>query len=120
MSEANEPTAKRNPAVAVSIGVIVLLIMLAILYALTDRMAPASSRGIVSAHVVQIAQCVSGEVTAVMVEDDAVVQAGDPLFSLDARPFELALRQTEANLSTTTHEIDASSASLVAAQAAVT
>lgn len=86
MSVANEQIAKRTPAKAIAIGVIVLLIVLAILYALTDRMAPASSRGIVSAHVVQIAPRVSGEVTEVMVEDDAVVQAGDPLFSLDARP----------------------------------
>jgi len=32
-----------------------------------------------------------------MVADDAVVQAGDPLFSIDSRPFELALRQAEAD-----------------------
>lgn len=55
-----------------------------------------------------------------MVADDAVVQAGDPLFSIDSRPFELALRQAEANLANTMQGIDASAASLVAAQASVT
>ncbi|EKE45256.1 hypothetical protein OCGS_0346 [Oceaniovalibus guishaninsula JLT2003] len=99
---------------------LVLLAVLAVLYALTDRLAPASSRGIVSAHVVQIAPRVSGEVTSVTVADDAFVRAGDPLFTLDPRPFELAVRQAEANLASATQGIEASSASLVAAQAAVT
>ena len=110
----------RNAAKPIAIGVVVLLIVMAALYALFDRMAPMSSRGIVSAHVVQIAPRVSGEVTQVFVDDDAVVQAGDPLFALDSRPFQLALQQAEANLASTVQGINASSASLVAAQAAVT
>ena len=120
MSETNEQAPQRNPAKAITIGVVLLLLILAVLYALSDRMAPASSRGFVSAHVAQVASRVSGEVTEVMVADDAVVQAGDPLFSLDARPFELAAQQAEANLANTVQGIDASAASLVAAQAGVT
>lgn len=120
MSEADQAAAARSPAKPIALAVIVLLIVLTVIYALTDRMAPASSRGIVSANVVQIAPRVSGEVTEVLVEDDAVVQASDPLFRLDARPFELAVAQAEANLANTTQGINASSASLVAAQAAVT
>ena len=106
-----------SPAKKVAISVVLLLLVLVVLYALSDRMAPASSRGIVSANVVQMAPRVSGEVMQVMVDDDAVVQAGDPLFSIDARPFELALRQAEANLANTTQGISASGDSLVAAQA---
>lgn len=117
-SEAKTPAA--NPAKIIALVVIVVVIGLAALYALGDRLAPTSSRGIVSANVVQVAPRVSGEVTAVLVADDAVVQAGDPLFSLDARPFELAVRQAEADLANTVQGIDASSASLVAAQASVT
>lgn len=113
------PPAK-NPASKIAIVMVFLLLAMVVLYALADRMAPSSSRGIVTAHVVQIAARVSGEVTEVMVEDDAVVQAGDPLFRLDTRPFDLALAQAEANLTSTIQGIDASSASLVAAQAAVT
>ncbi len=120
MPKPPQQTPNRNPAKPVAVAVIMLLLVLVVLYALSDRMAPSSSRGIVSAHVVQVAPRVSGEVTEVMVEDDAVVQAGDPLFSLDARPFELAVRQAEANLANTTQGIHASGASLVAAQATVT
>ena len=98
---------------------VVLLVALVVLYAVGDRFAPSSGRGVVSAHVVQIAPRVSGEVVEVHVEDDAVVEAGAPLFSIDRRPFELAVRQAEANLETTVQGIDASSASLVAAQAQV-
>ncbi|WP_099826762.1 HlyD family secretion protein [Oceaniglobus indicus] len=110
----------RNPARAIALVVVAVLLVLTVLYALSDRIAPSSSRGIVSAHVVQIAPRVSGEVTQVMVKDDAVVQAGDPLFSIDTRPFDLAVAQAEANLTSTVQGIDASAASLVAAQAAVT
>lgn len=110
----------RNPAPKIAIVGVLLLLAMVVLYAMTDRIAPSSSRGIVSAHVVQIAARVPGEVTEVMVEDDAVVQAGDALFVLDTRPFDLALAQAKANLTSTTQGIDASSASLVAAQAAVT
>lgn len=114
------PVPAKNPAAKIAAVVVVVLLGLVVLYAMADRMAPSSSRGVVSAHVVQIAPRVSGEVTQVHVEDDAVVQAGDPLFSLNPRPFELAVQQATANLTATTQSIDASGASLVAAQAAVT
>ena len=120
MANTDQDAAPKSRAKPIALAVLLLLIVLVVLYALTDRMAPSSSRGIVAAHVVQIAPRVSGEVTEVLVGDDAVVQAGDPLFRLDARPFELAVAQAEANLANTTQQINASSASLVAAQAAVT
>lgn len=119
--EAAKKPSNRNPAKSITVGVVLLLVVLVVLYALSDRMAPALSRGIVTANVVQIAPRVSGEVTDVMVADDAVVQAGEPLFSLDARPFELAVDQAKANLTTAGGQgVNASVASLVAAQAAVT
>lgn len=120
MSNDDTAPAAGNPASKVAIAVVLALLVLVVIYALSDRMAPSSSRGIVSAHVVQIAPRVSGEVTEVFVEDDAVVQAGDPLFTLETRPFDLALAQAEANLISATQGVDASSASLVAAQATVT
>lgn len=49
-----------------------------------------------------------------------MVQAGDALFTIDPRPYELAVRLAEANLDSALQSINASGASLVAAQAAVT
>ncbi len=114
------PKPTRNPARLIAVVVVVGLLAMVALYALTDRMAPSSSRGLVSAYVVRIAPRVSGEVVAVHVADDAVVQAGDPLFTLDPRPFELVVRQAEAGLDTALQTLNASGASLVASQAAVT
>ncbi|WP_334063952.1 HlyD family secretion protein [Limimaricola cinnabarinus] len=120
MSDTETAAPARSGARGVAIGVVLLLAALVALYALNDRLTPGSARGIVSAQVVQIAPRVSGEVMQVHVEDDAVVEAGDPLFSVDPRPFMLAVRQAEANLGSALQNIDASSASLVSAQAAVT
>jgi len=113
-------SAARNPAKPLAFGVVLLLLALVAGYAFLDRLAPSSDRGVVSAAVVPIAPRVSGEVTVVHVADDAVVEAGEPLFSIDPRPFELAVRQAEANLASALQGVDASSASLVAAQADVT
>ncbi|WP_281966470.1 HlyD family secretion protein [Roseovarius nanhaiticus] len=120
MSDTTSPAQGPSRTRIVAIAVILALILIAGIYALMDRSVPSSARGIVSAYVVQIAPRVSGTVTEVHVSDDAIVEAGDPLFSLDPRPFELAVAQAEANLASALQNVDASSASIVAAQAAVT
>jgi len=109
-----------NPARPVALGVVVLLIVLVAGYILLDRHAPSSNRGVVSAAVVRIAPRIGGEVIEVQVADDAVVAEGDPLFTLDPRPFELAVRQAEASLASAAQGLDASAASLVTAQSEVT
>ena len=98
MTEQHTEAPVNRSAKFVATLVVIALAVLTVLYALMDRKAPSSSRGIVSAQVVQIAPRVSGEVILVQVEDDAVVEAGQPLFTIDSRPFELALRQAEARL----------------------
>ena len=120
MNDTTTPAKGPDSARIIAIGVVLLLVLIAALYAVMDRSVPSSARGIVSAYVVQIAPRVSGTVTQVHVADDAIVQAGDPLFSLDPRPFELAVQQAEANLASALQNVDASSASIVAAQASVT
>lgn len=120
MNQANVEPPRGDPAKAVAIGVVLLIAGLAVLYALMDRKVPSTSGGIVSAYVVQVAPRVSGTVTRVHVADDSVVEAGEALFSIDPRPFELAVSQAEADLQNALQTIDASSASLVAAQAGVT
>lgn len=116
----NSTETKANPAKTITLLVLAGLVVFLIIYSLSDRLAPSSSRGVVSAHVAQIAPRVSGQVVAIMVEDNTVVEAGTPLFSLDARPFELAVQQAKANLENAVQSVSASSASLVAAQAGVT
>jgi multidrug efflux system membrane fusion protein len=41
---------------------------------------------------------ITGELRDVHIQDGQEVKAGDPLFTIDPRPFEAALKQAEANL----------------------
>ena len=52
----------------------------------------------VKAHIVQIAPEVSGQVRRVPVHDHASVAAGETLFTIESRPFRLALDSAEAEL----------------------
>jgi multidrug resistance efflux pump len=59
---------------------------------------PWTRDGRVKAYVIQVAPDVTGEVTKVYVHDNQQVKAGDPLFDLDRARFELALRQSDAQV----------------------
>lgn len=113
------PTQKSNPAKPFALLIIAALAGIAGWYALSDRHAPSTSRAFVSANVVQIAPRVSGRVTEIMVSDNEVVPAGDLLFQIDDKPFELAVEQARAQLDLATQSINASSAQLSAAYAQV-
>jgi RND family efflux transporter MFP subunit len=62
------------------------------------EVAPWTRDGRLKAYVVQVAPDVTGQVTKVYVHDNQQVKAGDPLFDLDHARFELALRQSEAQV----------------------
>lgn len=110
---------KGNPAKKVATALVLVLAVLIGWYAVSDRLAPYSSRGTVSAYVAQIAPRVAGQVTEVFVEDNTIVDQGEPLFQLDRRPFELAVRQAEVGLAQALQAIDASAAAIAAMQAQV-
>jgi multidrug resistance efflux pump len=59
---------------------------------------PWTRDGRVKAYVVQVAPDVTGQVTKVYVHDNQYVAAGAPLFEIDRARFELALRQSEAQV----------------------
>lgn len=52
----------------------------------------------VKAHIVQIAPEVSGQVRRVLVQDHQTVRAGEPMVTIEQRPFKLALESSEAEL----------------------
>lgn len=110
---------KGNPAKKVATALVLVLAVLIGWYAVSDRLAPYSSRGTVSAYVAQIAPRVAGQVTEVFVEDNTIVDQGEPLFQLDRRPFELAVRQAEVGLAQALQATDASAAAIAAMQAQV-
>jgi len=108
-----------SPKKVVLVTVIVLF-TLVVTYALSDAYTPSSSKGVVSANVVELSPRVSGNVLTIHVEDNAVVEAGQALFSIDPYGYELAVQSAQANLRVVLQNIDSSSASIEAAQASVT
>ena len=52
----------------------------------------------VKAHIVQISPEIAGQVRRVLVKDHQTVQAGEPLMTIESRPFKLALDSIEAEL----------------------
>jgi membrane fusion protein, multidrug efflux system len=71
----------------------------------------------VNANVVQIAAQVSGPVQTIYVVNQQRVRAGDPLFQIDPRPFEIALQQAQANLALTRQQVSEEGAAVSAARA---
>ncbi|GAC14026.1 HlyD family secretion protein [Aliiglaciecola lipolytica] len=99
---------------------VVILVSFIVIFAMSDAYTPSSSKGVVSANVVELSPRVSGNVNIIHVTDNAVVDAGEPLFTIDSYPYELAVKSAEANLSVVLQNLDSSSASIAAAQASVT
>lgn len=114
-----EPARRRGPARLVLLGLLVLIAGILAWTAASDHYAPGTPRGLVSANVAQIAPRVSGRVVGVDAEDNAVLQAGDPLFRIDPRPLELAVETARARLAQAAQGVEASSAQIEAAQAQV-
>jgi multidrug resistance efflux pump len=113
------PGNRGNPAKKIAALLVVVLAVFVSWYAVSDRLAPYSSRGTVSAYVAQIAPRVAGQVTEVFVEDNTIVDQDEPLFQLDRRPFELAVRQAEVGLAQAVQATDASAAAIASSQARV-
>lgn len=108
---------RKNPARKAAS--VILLVLLGTLgwHVATDMIAPASSTGSVAALTALVAPRVAGQVQAVMVKDNQLVKAGEALFTLDPAPFELAVRQAEANLMQVEQSVDASLVSLASTEA---
>ncbi len=59
----------------------------------------------VKTNLVQISAEISGRVADVFVDENAVVRAGDPIFSIDPEPFRVALAEADAKLAMVRNEI---------------
>jgi multidrug resistance efflux pump len=74
------------------VGIAILLTFMGLLNSRTP-----SGRVTVMSPVVEIAPVVDGTLVEVMVKTHQVVKDRDVLFTLDKRPFELAVQQAQAN-----------------------
>jgi len=82
-----------------------------------SRLYVTTDNAYLNADMVRIAAQVSGPVTAVAVRDQQTVHAGDLLFEVDPRPFELALANARAQLELARQSVGSESAAVAAAHA---
>ncbi|MDB1125167.1 HlyD family secretion protein [Vibrio algarum] len=84
-----------------------------------DRVTPMTGTARIHSYLVRIAPEVAGNVTEVTVKNNQVVNAGDPLFKIDPRNYEISLKVAKANLALAGQSIGASTAAVEVAQAKV-
>ncbi|WP_337911352.1 HlyD family secretion protein [Vibrio cholerae] len=100
---------------------VIAIVLIAWMYSLwSDRVTPMTSIARVHSYLVRIAPEVSGNVIEVKIKDNQVVRAGDVLFRIDPRNYELAVSSAQANLELAGQNIGASTAAVEVAQAKVT
>lgn len=117
----NNHTAGNANVSAKKLSLIIFSLFLLVLcwHVLTDRLAPSSSRGAVQAYVTQLSPKVSGQVTQVFVHDGDFVEPGQPLFALDDRVYQLAVKQAENQLASAVKSTRANAAAILSSQATV-
>ncbi|OGT27180.1 MAG: hypothetical protein A3I77_00665 [Gammaproteobacteria bacterium RIFCSPLOWO2_02_FULL_42_14] len=99
--------------------VILTLVIGGYAYYLHDKRYPGTNDAYVQAHVVDIAPQVTGEVSQVFAHNHALVKKGQPLFSIDPKPFEIALVKAKANLDNTQQQVIAAENAVTVAKAQV-
>ncbi len=107
------PTRRRFTG-AILLGLLVAVIALHIL---VDQFTPYSSEATVQAPVIGVAPNVSGTIVEVSVEDNQVVRANDPLFTIDPERFAAAVAAAEAALADAGQQVGASTAGIGTAEA---
>ena len=97
--------------------VLALIVVTLVWYLAADRMTPYTSQARVQGFVVGVAPKVAGLVTAVHVDNNARVDAGQPLFAIDTADYEIALSRSRSELEKAHHQVRAGDSSVAAAKA---
>ena len=89
------------------------------MYFIGDRITPYSSQARIQAFVVPVAAEVAGKFSQVHINNNDEVQPGQPLFDIDARPYEIALQAARSDYESVRSSVKASGAGVDAARAAL-
>jgi len=112
-------TESANPLRRAALIVIAVIILLFAVSIVMERYTPSSSQAVVQAYVVRMAPDVAGRVIGVDVADNDRVEAGQVLFRIDQRPFEIAVAEAQAQVEQIGQTLGASTAAVDSAQARV-
>lgn len=107
----------KNHRVLSYISIIVLCLCIVGIYYLIIRPYERTNNAYVGANYATIATQVPGPITKIYVTNNQFVKAGDLLFELDERPFQIAVNKAQANLELTGKEVREVAASVEQAAA---
>ncbi|UCE92869.1 MAG: HlyD family secretion protein [Flavobacteriaceae bacterium] len=96
----------------ISFTVLIISAVFFIWYVSADRHTPYTDQARIQGLITPVSPRVSGFVTEVNIKLHSRVKAGDVLFQLDKRPFEIAIDMAEAEIDNTTQSVAASGASV--------
>ena len=114
-SQANNRATNQGSIKKVTLMVLVVSVLFFIWYVAADRHTPYTDQGRIQGLITPVSPRVSGFVTDIRIGLHSRVKAGDTLFQLDRRPFEIAVLKAEAGIDNATQSIAASSASVKSA-----
>lgn len=119
-----------GPGTRIAVGKIVKWIIAAIVLAAAAaaglhywrqaKLYTSTDNAYVNANMIEMAAQVSGPIVAIQVRDQQTVEAGDLLFEIDPRPYELTLRSAQAQLEIARQSASQETAAVAAAHAQVT
>jgi multidrug resistance efflux pump len=98
----------------VTIIILLVSVLFFIWYVLADRHTPYTDQARIKGLITPVTARVSGNITKINIALHSHVKAGDILFELDKRPFEIAVSKAEADIDNTTQSVAASTASVKA------
>jgi len=111
-SKATDKKEGKSAIKKVTVIILLVSVLFFIWYVLADRHTPYTDQARIKGLITPVTARVSGNITEINIKLHSKVKAGDVLFQLDKRPFEIAIAQAEANIDNTTQSIAASSASV--------
>lgn len=102
--------------VIVALAIVIAMVAAGWLYLRRAANNPMSEDATLSANVVNIAATVPGRVVTIAAAENQRVRAGDLLFALDPKPYELAVAQVAADLALAEAALEAQSRTIAAEQ----
>ena len=108
----------KRPIVLIIVGVVVLLVLIgALIFWLNARQWESTDDAFVDTHIVRVAPQVSGEVTQVLVGDNQLVKAGEPLVYIDSADQQTKVAQAQAQRAQAQAQVDQAVAQVAVNQA---
>ena len=107
-----QKTEKGGSIKKVTYVVLLISVLFFIWYVAADRYTPYTDQGRIQGLITPVSPRVSGFITDIRIQLHTPVKAGDTLFQLDRRPFEIAVSKAEAGIDNAIQSIAVSSASV--------